>query len=196
MLIVRTKKRHIPVPLVSALLVLALYGCGSTGSAGGSVSPATQAGAGDAASAAVNAEETRTDAAKAESERTSAETTSDRGEEQEMIIRVTDGTNTILYKLNDTPPAKSLYDMLPIETEVQNYGNNEKIFYPEETVETAGGVEGGGTAGGLALFSPWGNVVMFYDDFGAYNGLYLLGEAIEGTDQIRNLSGTIRVETY
>ena len=55
-------------------------------------------------------------------------------------------------------------------------------------------IEGGGEAGGLALFSPWGNVVMFYDFFSPYPGLYILGQDVEGTEQINCLSGTIHVE--
>ena len=112
----------------------------------------------------------------------------------ELKIRVTDGTHSVVFRLNDTPPAKSLYDMLPIKTTVDNYGSNEKIFYPDETIDTEGGVEGGGEAGGLALFSPWGNVVMYYGDFGSYPGLYVLGEAAAGKEQISELSGTINVE--
>ena len=113
-----------------------------------------------------------------------------------MKIRVTDGTHTIIYALNDTPSAKSLYAMLPLDTEVENYGHNEKIFYPEQAIDTADGIEGGGEAGALALFSPWGNVVMYYDSFGAYPGLYLLGQAVEGGDQVSGLSGTIHVEAW
>ena len=111
-----------------------------------------------------------------------------------MRIKVSDGTHTIIYLLNDSPSAKSLYGMLPLDIEVENYGSNEKIFYPEETIDTADGIEGGGEAGALALFSPWGNVVMYYDSFDSYPGLYILGEAVEGTDQIKNLTGTIHVE--
>ena len=111
-----------------------------------------------------------------------------------LRILVTDGTHTVLYRLNDSPPAKSLYAMLPMELEVEDYGSNEKIFYPEEAIDTTDGLEGGGEAGGLALFSPWGNVVMYYDSFSAYPGLYILGEAVEGTEQVKELSGTIRVE--
>lgn len=114
---------------------------------------------------------------------------------QGMKISVSDGTHTVIFQLNDSPSAKSLYEMLPIETEVRNYGSNEKIFYPDEEIDTTGGIEGGGGAGDLALFSPWGNVVMYYDSFGSYPGLYLLGTAIEGAEQIRNLSGTIHIET-
>jgi hypothetical protein len=68
------------------------------------------------------------------------------------------------------------------------------IFYPPQAVDTAEGIEDGGEAGGLALFSPWGNVVMFYDSFGSYPGLYILGQAVEGVEQISSLSGTIHVE--
>ena len=111
-----------------------------------------------------------------------------------MRIKVTDGTNTVIYRLNDSPSARSLYGMLPLDVEVENYGSNEKIFYPEETIDTADGVESDGEAGGLALFSPWGNVVMYYDKFDSYPGLFILGEAVEGVNQIEDLSGTIHVE--
>ena len=115
-------------------------------------------------------------------------------EEQTMRISVTDGTRTVIYQLNGSPSAKSLYAMLPLDVEVENYGRNEKIFYPEQALDTADGIEGGGEAGALALFSPWGNVVMYYDSFGAYPGLYLLGQAVEGADLIRDLSGTVHLE--
>ena len=115
-------------------------------------------------------------------------------EETHMRISVSDGTHTIVYELNDSPSAKSLYGMLPLDIEVENYGHNEKIFYPPQTINTIDGIEGGGEAGGLALFSPWGNVVMFYDSFGSYPGLYTLGQAVEGIEQIGSLSGTIHVK--
>ena len=88
----------------------------------------------------------------------------------------------------------SLFSMLPLDFEVENYGHNEKIFYPLQTVDTTDGIEGGGEAGGLALFSPWGNVVLFYDSLSPYPGLYILGQAVEGAEQISSLSGTIHVE--
>ena len=111
-----------------------------------------------------------------------------------MRIRVSDGTNTVIYELNGSAPAKSLFAMLPIDVAVENYGSNEKIFYTEQNLDTSGGVESGGEAGGLALFSPWGNVVMYYDSFNSYPGLYILGKAVEGVEQVKELNGTIHVE--
>lgn len=112
-----------------------------------------------------------------------------------MKIKVTDNTHTVIFELNNTPSAKSLYGMLPIDVAVENYSTNEKIFYTDVKINTAGGLEGDCKTGTLALFSPWGNVVMFYGSFRSYPGLYLLGEATEGAGQIRKLSGTIHVET-
>ena len=117
-------------------------------------------------------------------------------EEESMLIRVSDGTHTVLYRLNDSGPAKALLGLLPLDAAVENYGGNEKIFYPPRPIDASGGVEGGGEAGALALFSPWGNVVMYYGSFSAYPGLYLLGEAIEGADQVRELRDAVHVEAY
>lgn len=114
--------------------------------------------------------------------------------EESMRISVSDGSNTIIYRLNGSPSAKSLYNMLPLDVEVENYGDNEKIFYPEAALDTEGGIEGSGEAGGLALFLPWGNVVMYYDHFDAYPGLYILGEAIEGVERVQDLAGMLRIE--
>ena len=113
----------------------------------------------------------------------------------DMKIRVSDGTNTIIFELNETNAAKPLYQMLPLKVTVENYSNNEKIFYPSTAVSYSSDcIEGDCPAGTLALFSPWGNVVMYYGPASRYSGLYILGKAIEGADNIRNLSGTIRVE--
>ena len=112
-----------------------------------------------------------------------------------MKIQVSDGTNAITYELNETSAAKSLYGMLPLEVKVENYGNNEKIFYPPTAVSYgADCIEGDCPAGTLALFSPWGNVVMYYGAASRYSGLYILGKATQGAANISNLTGTIRVE--
>ena len=111
-----------------------------------------------------------------------------------MKIRVYDGSRSVVFELNETSAAKSLYDQLPMNVTVENYGNNEKIFYPATTVSYGSDcIEGDCPAGTLALFSPWGNVVMYYGDASRYSGLYILGTAIEGADNIKDLTGSISV---
>ena len=114
--------------------------------------------------------------------------------ERVMRISVTDGTYTATFKLNNSPSAKSLYGMLPVDAKVENYGNNEKIFYPNDLLDTADGIECDMKAGYLAYYSPWGNIVMYYGDANAYSGLYLLGDVESGADIIKNLTGSIRIE--
>lgn len=109
-------------------------------------------------------------------------------------INVTDGSHSVTFELNGTSAARALYDMLPVTKNVENYSTNEKIFYPETAISYGSDcIEDDCPAGTLALFSPWGNVVMYYGDAGKYNGLYVLGEAVEGADQIIELSGNITV---
>ncbi len=114
-------------------------------------------------------------------------------EKNEKRILVSDGTNEIIFQLNDSSAAESLYQMLPLTTEVENYSNNEKIFYPSEKLDVSNVSEGSGGIGILAYFSPWGDVVMYYDAFDAYSGLYLLGEAVSGAEKIQNLTGNITI---
>lgn len=48
--------------------------------------------------------------------------------------------------------------------------------------------------GSLAYFSPWGNVVMYYSDYGSYHGLYHLGNAVSGSEWISELTGTLDIQ--
>ena len=109
-------------------------------------------------------------------------------------INVTDGAHSVTFELNETSAAQSLYGMLPITKEVQNYSTNEKIFYPETAISYGTDcIEDDCPVGTLALFSPWGNVVMYYGTASKYTGLYVLGHAVEGEDQISELTGDITV---
>ncbi len=111
-----------------------------------------------------------------------------------MQIRVQNSNQTVIFQLNDSSAAKTLYDQLPLSLKVENYGSNEKIFYPPNRLNTINTPSAAGPAGTLAYFEPWGNVVMYYRRFGAYPGLYELGHAISGSESIENLRGEIKID--
>ncbi len=112
--------------------------------------------------------------------------------EDAMRISVSDGLNEAVFELVETKAAKSLYAMLPFTVKVENYSDNEKIFYPPRKVETgASEIESACPAGTLVLFSPWGNVVMFYGQAPKYPGLYVLGKAVSGAGRISSMSGSV-----
>lgn len=114
--------------------------------------------------------------------------------EAAMRISIESDTQSIVFQLNDSSAAKSLYDQLPLTATVENFGGNEKIFYPPEPLEVSGTPMAEGPAGTLAYYEPWGDVAIFYGTCGRAAGLYALGEAISGAEQIEALAGEIRIE--
>ena len=89
---------------------------------------------------------------------------------------------------------EGLYNQLPHTVEVENFSNNEKIFYPANELSTKDTPLARSGVGTLAYYAPWGNVVMFYRDFSSNSSLYRLGQAVSGEELIGELSGTISVE--
>jgi hypothetical protein len=115
-------------------------------------------------------------------------------EETKMQISVQTNGNTTIFELNDGKAAKDLYEQLPLTVDVEDFSNNEKIFYPPKKLDTTSTPMANAKSGTLAYYAPWGDVVMFYDKFGSAAGLYELGNAVSGGEHIKNMSGTILIE--
>lgn len=113
---------------------------------------------------------------------------------KEMKISVQANGNTIIYELNDSQAAQELYNQLPLSIKVENYSSDEKIFYPPNKLSTANTPSANAKNGTLAYYAPWGDVVMFYKDFGSAGGLYELGHVLSGKEDIKSLSGTIEIQ--
>ena len=114
-------------------------------------------------------------------------------EKMERIIYVKGNNGTVVFELNNSKAADDLWKQLPIETEVGNFSNNEKIFYPEKGLDTSGAPLAEGGEGTLAYYRPWGNVVMFYGNFSPNTSLYGLGRAVGGSELISALSGAVSI---
>ncbi len=109
------------------------------------------------------------------------------------ISIIANGKKTV-FQLNNSAASKALYTQLPLNIKVDDYSNNEKIFYPPEKLNTTDAKKANARAGTLAYYAPWGNVVMFFGNFGSAEGLYELGHAVSGSDHIKDMAGMIRVE--
>lgn len=123
-----------------------------------------------------------------------AETPTAEEEEATMNIRVESKGKTIIFKLNDSSASVSLYKQLPMTIDVEDYGNNEKIFYPKNKLNVSDTPYANAKEGTLGYYAPWGDVIMFYGDFGSTSGLYELGEVVSGGEDIASLSGKIRIK--
>jgi len=111
-----------------------------------------------------------------------------------MKISVKANGKTTVFALNNSPAARDLYAQLPLSITVENYSNNEKIFYPPKKLNTTDTPQADARVGTLAYYAPWGDVVMFYGRFGSAPELYELGHAVSGSEHIQGMSGTIRIE--
>ena len=116
--------------------------------------------------------------------------------ENQMAIKISvrANSNTTVFELNNSPAARDLYTQLPLSIKVENYSHNEKIFYPPKKLNTTDTPQADAKAGTLAYYAPWGNVVMFYGDFGSAAGLYELGHVTSGSEYIPEMSGSIQIE--
>ncbi|WP_108425367.1 cyclophilin-like fold protein [Muricauda amoyensis] len=93
-----------------------------------------------------------------------------------MKLKISFGDTEITATLYDNPTARDFISMLPITTELEDYASNEKIFYPERKL-TKDGAPGGydPSKGDITYYAPWGDVAIFYKDFGYSSGLISLG---------------------
>ena len=117
--------------------------------------------------------------------------------ENQMAIKISvkANGNTTVFELNNSPAARDLYAQLPLSITVENYSDNEKIFYPPKKLNiTDTPLADGGRAGTLAYYAPWGDVAMFYRGFSSAPGLYELGHVTSGSENISEMTGTIQIE--
>lgn len=112
-----------------------------------------------------------------------------------MKLRMTDQAgHQVTIALNDSSAAQDLVDQNPSEVRIENYSNDEKTFYPDKKLSLANTPHAHAVVGTLGYFAPWGDVCLFYRNFGSDAGLYELGMTVSGQDQISKLSGTTKLE--
>lgn len=111
-----------------------------------------------------------------------------------MKVRITANGKTTIFVLNDSQAARNLLTQLPLSIKIEDYSDNEKIFYPPKRLGTSDTPLADAQAGTLAYYAPWGDVVMFYNNFGSASGLYELGYAVSGKEHISGMTGIILIE--
>lgn len=111
----------------------------------------------------------------------------------EMLVKISSSDTEVVYKLNESQAAKDLYAQLPLTVNIEDYNNNEKIFYPPNSLNTTDAPKASGGRGALAYYASWGDVVLFYDIFNENSSLFSLGEAVLGAEFIENLSGSVTI---
>ena len=70
-------------------------------------------------------------------------------------IAVKSSKYSVIFQLNDSQAAKELYDQLPLTLKVENYSDNEKIFYPPKELRTNSTPKSRGSKGSWFFLNIW-----------------------------------------
>lgn len=93
-----------------------------------------------------------------------------------MKIRFTIDGKAIEATLLDNATARNFLSLLPMTLTLKDYASTEKIAYLPRKLSTAGAPEGvDPSIGDITYYAPWGNLAIFYKDFGYASGLVKLG---------------------
>lgn len=117
--------------------------------------------------------------------------------EQTNRISFTIGGETVYATLYDNSVARDLVSRLPLTLEFSDYNNTEKIAYlpNNERLDTSEAPTScDPEVGALTVYAPWGNIAIFYRDFGYSNGLVPFGRLDDGAiDLFATQIGTFTV---
>ncbi|MEW5421721.1 hypothetical protein HNS03_07360 [Amorphus sp. 3PC139-8] len=93
--------------------------------------------------------------------------------------------------LDDTPAGREFATLLPLELTLSDYHNTEKVADLPKRLSTEGMPDGmDPDVGDITYFAPWGNLALFYRDFGYSRGLIRLGR-IDGSIDPLTRSGKL-----
>lgn len=110
-----------------------------------------------------------------------------------MKIRLTFDGKRVEATLLDNPTAKDFLSLLPITLTLEDYNRTEKIGYPPRKLSAAGAPPGvDPSVGDIAYYAPWGNLAIFYEDFGYSRGLIGLGRIDSGIETL-SVPGSLTV---
>jgi len=114
-----------------------------------------------------------------------------------MKIRLTINGKSTTATLIDSPTVRDFLALLPLTLQLDDSASTEKIAYLPKKLSTQGAPAGvDPDVGDITYYAPWGNLAIFYRDFGYSTGLIKLGRfdsGIEALDVRTSLNLTIEV---
>ena len=113
-----------------------------------------------------------------------------------MNIRMTMAGQIITASLEESDSARDFFAMLPLTLPLEDYAETEKIAYLPGKLTTQGAPKGiDPNVGDICYYTPWGNLAIYYRDFGYSSGLIRLGRITSDLDALTaQPSGTLTIE--
>jgi hypothetical protein len=125
-----------------------------------------------------------------------AEVFSNRAEKEQtdsMKISLRIGDRVLTATLIDSATTRDFISLLPLTLTLKDYAGIEKISDLPKRLSTKDVPSGSDPSiGDITYYAPWGNLAIFYRDFGYSSGLVILGK-IDGGIEDLNVPGSIDV---
>lgn len=115
-----------------------------------------------------------------------------------MKIRLTVNDRSMTATLIDSPTTRDFLSLLPLTLKLEDYARTEKIAYLPRKLSEEGAPPGvDPEVGDITYYAPWGNLALFYRDFGYANGLIKLGSIDDGAETFNvTVAITVTIEPY
>ena len=108
-------------------------------------------------------------------------------------IRITLEDTVLTAVLMDSKTTQDFVSLLPLTLTLEDYVGTEKISDLPKRLSTEDAPSGSDpSVGDIAYYAPWGNLAIFYRDFGYSSGLVILGKIDSGMEAL-NVPGSVRV---
>lgn len=100
-----------------------------------------------------------------------------------MKIQLTIDGREVIAILDDNATAMDFLALLPLTLTLSDFNRTEKVSDLPRRLSTEGAPDGiDPTVGDITYYAPWGNLALFYRDFGYATGLVRLGRIDAGID--------------
>jgi len=114
------------------------------------------------------------------------------GSEQYHIKIMLEDT-VLTATLSDNPTTRDFISLLPLGLTLEDYAGTEKVSDLPKKLSTEDAPSGfDPSVGDITYYAPWGNLAIFYKDFGYAKGLINLGKIDNGTE-VFNTSNPLNV---
>lgn len=110
-------------------------------------------------------------------------------------IRIRAGKNTLTARLEKNATARDFAATLPLRLSLNDHASTEKVADLPRQLSTDGAPPGADPeVGDIAYYAPWGNLAIYYRDFGYSRGLVRLGRIESGAEHLSSLAGPVTIE--
>lgn len=113
---------------------------------------------------------------------------------EDVKIKLMFNNEEVIVNMYDNPTSRDFLTKLPLTITLEDYAGTEKISYLSKKLSTEEAPSGSDPSiGDFAYYAPWGNLAIYYKDFGYSNGLIKLGKIESGLENLETMKENFTV---